>query len=348
MDSDWWPTKGTVSRQEYVGSESCAKCHSDKLEMQKETPMAHALSGPVSILSRDLSKGPLEFRVGKYDYRIANSKTGVNYSVSDGNQTDSVPLKWVFGIGQFGRTYVFERNGSLFESRVSYYSAPRTLDFTTGSPRFPPSRIENALGRRMSPNELPLCFGCHSTGSTTENHFDQTSLTPGVTCEACHGPGAQHVAEMNVSHEEPAASSILNPARLPPVDSVDFCGACHRTSVDVALSGVTGMLTLRFPAYRLQKSRCWQATKDVKLTCIACHDAHGHLVRDASYYDRQCLACHSRNNIKPSHSAANKTCPVGQRACSSCHMPKFNIPDMHTSFTDHKIAIHREGAQFSE
>src|SRR5215470_7938084 len=118
--------------------------------------MAHALSGAESTLSRDLSKGPLEFRAGLYDYHVTNSKTGITFSASDGKQSDSVPLKWVFGIGEFGRTYVFERDGNFFESRLSYYSAPRALDFTTGSPRFPPTRIENALGRRMSPSELPL------------------------------------------------------------------------------------------------------------------------------------------------------------------------------------------------
>ena len=34
-------------------------------------------------------------------------------------------------------------------------------------------------------------------------------------------------------------------------------------------------------------------TEDSRLTCIACHDPHEPLVRDASFYDQECLSCHS-------------------------------------------------------
>ena len=44
--------------------------------------------------------------------------------------------------------------------------------------------------------EIGRCFACHSTASTIGDKFDEENLILGVTCEACHGPGAKHVAAM--------------------------------------------------------------------------------------------------------------------------------------------------------
>jgi hypothetical protein len=198
----------------------------------------------------------------------------------------------------------------------------------------------------MSPDEPPLCFGCHSTAASTDGQFHPDRLIPGVTCEACHGPGAQHVAQMSLEHDARTSTLIFNPARLSPADSVDFCGACHRTSADVSLSFITGIFNLRFPAYRLEQSRCW-GNGDARLTCIACHDAHKPRVQHAAFYDKVCVSCHAPASGAPKERAtAIGACKVSNHDCVSCHMPKYTIPSMHTDFTDHKIAVH--GDQFTE
>lgn len=349
MQPGWWPTKGTATRDEYVGSATCAKCHSDKAENQKTTPMAHALTAAKSAVANQTLRGPLGFHVGPYNYEVAQTAEGALYSVSNGARSLSVPLLWSFGSGEFGQTYMFQQNGSFYESRVSYYSALPGLDFTIGNPRSAPGSLDTALGRKVYPDEARRCFGCHSTAATTNNHFDASQLIPGVTCEACHGPGAQHVATMTLGTGGQTPSLIMDPARLSPADSVEFCGACHRTSVDAALTGATGILTLRFPVFRLQRSRCW-GTGDARITCVACHDPHRPLVRDPAYYDSRCLSCHvAVGKLKSSPDHPGSACRAGQKAsCVGCHMPKYSIPEMHTTFTEHKIGIHREGQAFTD
>ncbi len=346
MDPGWWPTKGTPARDEYAGSAACAQCHADKAGSQKNTAMAHALIRADSVIPDHVAHGPLEFHVGSYNYEVAQKDSKPVYSVSNGTQSLSVPLSWAFGNAEFGQTYMYEQNGSFYESRISYYRATQALDFTIGNPRSAPGKLDTALGRRVYPDEARRCFGCHSTAATTTNRFDAQQLIPGITCEGCHGPGAQHVVEMNL-HPDDQTSFIMNPARLGPIDSVEFCGACHRTSVDAALSGATGIYALRFPAYRLERSRCW-GSGDARLTCVACHDPHRPSVRDATYYDDRCLSCHVATG-RPNHDHPGMACRAGQRAsCVTCHMPKYNIPEMHTAFTDHKIGIHREGGAFAD
>jgi hypothetical protein len=345
IDPGWWPTKGTFAREQYVGSETCGRCHRDIFATQTNTPMAHAVELATANAFTNMPRA-MHFRTESYDYSLSTTATGAEYSTANGQQSASAAVSWVFGDRQFGDTFLYQQNGIYFESRVSYYRALNGLDLTTGRTQFRPSRIETALGRRMLPDEPPLCFGCHSTASSAEGVFHPERLIPGVTCEACHGPGAQHVAQMSLEQDARSSTLIFNPARLSPNDSIDFCGACHRTSADVSLNPISGIFVLRFPAFRLEKSRCWR-TGDARLTCTGCHDPHKPRVQDAGFYDKVCMSCHSGGSGASKDQAhAIGTCKISNHDCVSCHMRKYTIPSMHTDFTDHKIAVH--GDQFAE
>jgi hypothetical protein len=348
LASGWWPTKGSEPRERYVGSPACAACHAQIADTQKTTPMAHtAMLANSEMFAKSGITGPLTFRSGAYRYEISQTAAGPVYSASDGAQSVSTPLGWVFGSGHFGRTFVYEQKGTFYESHLSYYSTTQALDFTTGHPRFTPTSIAKALGQPLlAPRG---CFGCHTTAATTSYRFDPSGLTPGVTCEACHGPGAQHVAAISLANGNVTSTFIVNPATLNASDSVDFCGACHRTRLDVVQLGISDVRTARFPAYRLQASRCWGSDGDSRMTCTACHDPHRPLVTDAASYDKNCLSCHVLSAAsKPAKDHPAAACPVAQKECVTCHMPKYEIPEMHADFTDHKIAIHKPGEPFQE
>src|SRR5947207_8616136 len=115
LDPGWWPTKSTPAREEYVGSAVCAKCHGDKAGTQTRTAMAHALT-IASPAELDSMKTPLIFKIGSYSYEIGHSADGAVYSVKKEGSSTSVPLGWIFGQGQFGKTYLYSQNGSYFRS----------------------------------------------------------------------------------------------------------------------------------------------------------------------------------------------------------------------------------------
>jgi hypothetical protein len=335
----WWPTKGTASRDEFIGPDACEACHASKVRTQKHTPMAHAALRPTdseALRSHD----QLTFSLPPYTYQIVRQKDASLYSVTDGKQTISLPLSWAFGLGESGQTYVLERNGIFYESRVSYFPAIEGLDFTPGQSQASPSTLEDALGRSMLySGETQRCFGCHTTASTTNRRFDPSYLIPGVTCEACHGPGAKHVAAMKADKVKLGLKAILDPGQLNPVDQVDFCGACHRSYVDVVLSKTFGIRNLRFQPYRLERSQCWIKSNS-GITCLACHNPHQPRVRDLASYDDRCLSCH--RSPAPTGAHPTKVCTVSSNNCVSCHMPKYEVPGMHAKFTDHFIRIVRK------
>jgi hypothetical protein len=149
---------------------------------------------------------------------------------------------------------------------------------------------------------------------------------------------------------EQGKAAILNPNSLDPVTLVDYCGACHRTSMDVTAGTNNSPINVRFQPYRLEKSRCW-SRPDRRITCTACHNPHEQVVRDAGSYDAACLACHDSKDAAPSpgsQTAVQKlpACPVATTKCVSCHMPKYEVTPMHGSFTDHDIRIVRPGDPF--
>lgn len=343
----WWPTRSSVSRQDFVGTAECARCHSEKTSSQLTTPMAHASMLPAnSEILREHDR--LSLRLGPYNYTISRTAEGSVYSVSDATSLISEPLLWAFGFGNTGQTFIYQRDGFFYESRLSFYKTLQGLDLTPGHGSKTPDNLEDALGRLIDPATLRRCFGCHTTASATIAGFDPTHVMHGVTCEACHGPGAKHVGLMDEGKTEQGRQAIFNPRRLNPVALVDFCGACHRTVSDVYEMGATGVANLRFQPYSLENSRCW-GDGDARLTCIACHDPHQQLVHDPGPYDDKCLGCHLAAPVKKtSRDHPGKACPIGQKNCVTCHMPRVVVPNMHAPFTDHRIRIVRSGDPYPD
>jgi hypothetical protein len=85
------------------------------------------------------------------------------------------------------------------------------------------------------------CFACHSVA--TQPNFDDEevsfatrSVELGIACEACHGPGEQHVKanasplrryREHFASKDEADPTIVNPARLGKERSGEVCGQCH-------------------------------------------------------------------------------------------------------------------------
>ncbi len=78
------------------------------------------------------------------------------------------------------------------------------------------------------------CIRCHSTGPQP-GRYDGTKVGDlSISCEACHGPGRDHVeANQDLVRryrfhggDEPDPT-IINPARLSPRHSSQICGYCH-------------------------------------------------------------------------------------------------------------------------
>jgi len=211
-----------------------------------------------------------------------------------------------------------------------------------------------------------VCAVCHTSqlknvegGGFDVNHVEFQE--PGVDCEMCHGPSAQHVMDMTI--DEP----YLKPATDPPVnfyalgnrDFIGICAQCHMQSA-IRASGPIGELNFsrsgeffqrnlniplgefsRIGFYKdgrfrqttfiveaLQRSQCF---KKGQVSCGTCHDPHGpdaasnlSSVKFRDQPDLMCTNCHSQfqNSAALAAHTHHRVASEGSR-CVSCHMPRI-------------------------
>jgi hypothetical protein len=327
---------------------ACAGCHASQAKPQPDTPMGRGMQWPdADPLFK--SHPQLSFRKGPYTYTVESKENQPVYSVTDGTRTISLPIRWNFGKG--AHTWVFEKDGALYESMVSYYPSIDGLEITTGDAALMPQNLEEAVGRKLKKSEPKDCFGCHSTGAVSMGQLHLETLQPGVTCEHCHAGATAHL----VAGSQGAAYDTAPPdlRKLSSEDISNFCGQCHRSWETVVRSNWRGEVDVRFQPYRLANSKCFDGT-DPRISCIACHDPHQDLVGDDTSYDPKCLACHASKN-EPANVAAQaathrdaKACRVASTGCVTCHMPKVKLPNGLVTFHDHEIRIAMPGAPYPD
>ncbi len=165
------------------------------------------------------------------------------------------------------------------------------------------------------------CFQCHTTGGTAEGSWNGvaddslgTFSDPGVTCEGCHGPSADHVA-----------GAFQNPPVLPPNTGdyleLERCGECHqRGGATNAILAKGGYIRHHEQVNEFRASRHGDGV-GAELTCVSCHNQHvplryPDLAGDGfDGLNRTCDTCHAGKKIQLN--GADK--PI---ECIDCHMPK--------------------------
>jgi hypothetical protein len=320
-------------RENYLGDEACVACHQDKIETYHRS--AHYLTSRLptkdSILGNfspdesilKTSNPDLFFRMEAKDGGFFQTAVeGVQPYVT--SRTERFGL--VVGSGGKGQTFLFWKGDLLFQLPVSYWK-------DVGWVNSPGYRDGVAYFDRPVNSR---CLECHGTYfdslAPPINRYSQTSLTVGITCEKCHGPGREHVQRFrSKSSETPSDPAILNPARFSRERQMDLCAWCHAGHGEPLLptfSYIPGQPLDKYLALPqpnpeapidvhgsqvelLKKSRCFQSST---MTCLTCHDVHS-TQRDPAAFSEHCLHCHKvESHPKIRQQIANN--------CIDCHMPK--------------------------
>ena len=319
---------------------TCATCHTGVTTSYAIAPMRHAMepqgSDPALAAHPDLST-----QIGSYTYKIRTKDGQSTYSVSDGTDTLTLPIHWIFG--QHSQTWVLEKDGHYYESLVSYFPRANGLALTPGDQKITPHNLTEAMGRQLPIWETRTCFNCHGSGVVEGEKLSPAKITPGLNCERCHAGAQQHMADAAQDNFKTLPKSLK---RLDAEQISDFCGQCHRTFDTVLRNKWHGPAFVRIQPYRLELSKCFIGN-DPRISCLACHNPHQPLNHNVASYDSKCLACHS--DAKPAAAtSAVKMCPVAKSNCTSCHMPKVELPGGNAQFTDHYIRVVHAGEAYPE
>ena len=205
------------------------------------------------------------------------------------------------------------------------------------------------------------CYNCHV--SQLSVNYDLKTDTyrsvwsePGINCETCHGPGAEHIRVCRAAPKDkpPKDLKLIVTKSFTPARHNSTCAPCHAKMNPITTSFKPGdryfdhydLVTLEsadfYPDgrdlgenYTYTSWRMSPCVKPGKLDCMHCHTSSGrYRFAEPAKADDACLPCHKQRVANPKPHTRHKADKPGGR-CVDCHMPKSSFARMVRS--DHSM-----------
>ncbi|HKO49226.1 MAG TPA: tetratricopeptide repeat protein [Polyangiaceae bacterium] len=362
-------------REEFVGSAACADCHRAQSDAYRGSHHAQALVSP----SPEQAKA--RFDGGQFASKLGGT---TKFSVREGapfvttpnagGKTATFPIRYVSGVWPLEQYVVATERGKLqslgvvWDTRAAgaggakWFHVYGPEGIATNDPLFFTSSAQNWNH---------VCADCHSTWverryDPAQDSFDSRWAEQSVGCEACHGPGAEHVRSAKTGKAAPFAVRLKPPEPWLPSSTgsptprtqegveVEVCAPCHsrRTPLKEGFLASDPFLDsfepdlLRAGRYHADgqvqgevyewgsflQSRMYRSG----VKCSDCHDPHSG--KPYATGNALCVRCHepARFDVAThSHHPAAKA-PL----CIDCHMPPATFMQVDER-RDHSIRIPR-------
>lgn len=363
-----------LASEGYAGAQSCKECHLSDFSVWEKSAHAHAMAiASPQTVQGDFTRDTTHIFDGQsYRMFVRDHNYFIEAPNSDG-VAEVFDVDYVLGARQHENYLTRFADGRLQLLPVYYdLNQKKWFDSAEGT-------LE--LGKALVPGNYYFwtnhgrtwnkrCFDCHV--SQMRKNYDLNTDTYdtvvgdlSINCEACHGPGAQHIQFWRDAGTDPALAiqgdhSLPDLSALGAKQQVENCAQCHALKA-VLRSGYTpgddyqdfyepflidaseffwpdGLSKkLAYPYLQFASSGCFLKAG---LTCTGCHATHGsdrvaELVADPGGVGL-CARCHPEVAADVNaHTHHKPTGPGGN--CNVCHLPKQfrNQLDM----TDHRITV---------
>ena len=322
----------------YIGPEACKTCHLDNYEgfiqtahhITSRLPDAHSIDGDFDAEAAFMwTRNPnLWFEMSVRDdgfYQTAN--------IWQDNELreHSERIDIVTGSGKIGQTYLYWKGDRLFQLPVSYWAA-------SGKWINSPGYLD---GKAVFDRQVgPRCLECHATYFEAESYernvYGQGGFMLGISCERCHGPGAEHARNQARHPDGIEPSFITHPGKLPRQRLIEVCAQCHSgpgikhglpftyrpgEPLDEYIEPEPHDTQNRIGVHsnnqvaRLSGSVCFQQSDD--MTCVTCHNPHMFERGEPALFSEHCLECHTVADCGMEPELGDD---IGDN-CIDCHMP---------------------------
>ena len=352
----------------YVGDKVCATCH-DKIDKSyHHHPMGRsaALSVQASEVERydATAKNPFT-GLERFEFRVEKQPDRVVHHIASKDKNNVTQAEYSFdasltiGSGTRGRSYLYERDGSVWQSPISWFSEKQIWDVSPGF----------AVMDHSQRGIVAQCLFCHTNHVEPIRHSLNSYRKPvfqtqsNIGCERCHGPGSLHVAERtDGALLDRIDTSIVNPKHLSPELRESICQQCHLQGETIVVRRgrdpfefrpglpleAFQTVYMRHPNLldygksvgqfeQLSVSKCFTAKRG-KMGCTSCHDPHvaPAPAEKIDFYRNKCTSCHQKPEVECKAPASEQQAKAN--SCIACHMPVASSKNIvHTAVTDHRI-----------
>lgn len=384
----WWLRSGVASDRlanapDYVGSQACATCHGRQFRAwqgsQHAQAMQHATTATVlgDFADTAFTYAGIESRFYRRDGQFFVHTDG-----PDG-QLAEFRIQYTFGVEPLQQYLVEFPDGRLQALSIAWDSRPLEQGGQRWFHLYPDQRVgfrDELHWTRPAQNWNFMCADCHSTNlrkgyDTEADRFASSWSEISVGCEACHGPGSNHLrwAQQGGNDAHKGLTLLLDERRgagwrleLDQLTAsrsrprgegreIDVCAQCHARRSQLAEGYHPGKplldhyrpALLEPPLYHADGQQrdevfVWGSFLQSKMhaqgvTCSDCHQPHTQKLRAEG--NALCAQCHLPSHFDaPAHHFHPPQSAGAQ--CVNCHMPETTYM-MVDPRRDHSLRIPR-------
>ena len=343
-----------VVSHEYVGTGTCKQCHETQYQLWSGShhELAMQVADERTILG-DFNDASFEHFDTPSTFFRRDEDFFVNTLGPDGEPAD-YQIAYTFGAEPLQQYLIRFPGGALQALGIAWDTRPEDQGGQRWFHLYPDQAVRPGDALHWAgPNQNwnYQCADCHSTNLDKRFHlatktYDTTWSEITVGCEACHGPGSQHLELMRAGdHSVPSGGFRVSLDSA--AQEIETCAPCH--SRRGAIAGVEadgeGFLNRYLPSLLdeslyhadgqiLEEVYVYGSFLQSKMQqrgvrCSDCHDPHGAQVRTSG--NDLCTRCHQERTPaefvtlqakaydSPEHHFHESGSP-GAR-CVNCHMP---------------------------
>lgn len=355
-----------IKPAEYADEQLCFSCHQQQHQEWQNSHHDMAMKEATSetVLGDFNNASFTHFGVTSKFFQ-KDGKYFVNTEGPDGQFVD-YEIKYTFGIDPLQQYLIEFPGGRLQSLTIAWDAEKKEWYHLYPDEKVPPD--DPLHWTKVYQNWNAMCAECHSTNlkknfNLTTDSYKTTWSSINVSCQACHGPGSNHVEWANAAEKEenktyPAEDKLGLEMRLTAVSSrvqVETCAPCHSRRHRVSVNDNFGKPFLDNFSPALLRETLYHSDGQILdevyvygsfaqskmfhkgVRCTDCHNPHtAKLIADGNAL---CVRCHnsspppqfssikSQNYDSPEHHfhEAGKSGAY----CVDCHMPskKYMVID---------------------
>ncbi|MCU4176190.1 multiheme c-type cytochrome [Carboxylicivirga sp. N1Y90] len=350
---------------QFTGKESCVECHlteyNDWMGSHHERAMDYATE--TTVLG-DFNNVEFEALGMTHKFFMQDGKFMVNTDGADGTMQD-FEIKFVFGVTPL-QQYLVEFEGGRLQTLALTWNCLKNEWYHMAAHVYEGQNIEHGNWlhwTNQAQNWNSMCADCHSTNlikgyDHKTDTYNTTWSEINVSCEACHGPGSEHLAWADLPdyarEDIENYGLVVKTSGIDHVQYVNNCVRCHsrRSSLqdfDHSSESIYDHVIPNLPEHptwhidgQIQDEDYVYASfiqskmymKEVQ--CNDCHNVHSGKLLYGTDYNKLCAQCHVSDIYdSPTHhfhkeagmpgksviSDSNIEMEVGSGTlCINCHM----------------------------